>query len=140
MELLLFVLGFLLVLAACIGAGIWQDMQARTTRSLLVDVDPSLALRAVQDQLGGYFWDRTGGPGTVNARRRTLFGGGWVLSADVSVTPEGRTQINAWLSTYETYFGLAYKVDPKAAEKLLRKVDNALSGATAQQMPGPAPA
>lgn len=97
--------------AGLIGVLIWQfseSQRAVATTTVQTRYDPGKVAEIVRSEFEGarsLLWAKTGGPGTINVRRRGVRGG-ITMSITIESRPGGGSQVDMWASETVTYLGV----------------------------------
>ncbi|MDG4765035.1 hypothetical protein O7632_13135 [Solwaraspora sp. WMMD406] len=92
---------------AIIGWQLYETRQAVATTTVDSPYEPAQVAQIIRDAFGGpraVLWTTTGGPGTINMRRRGVRGG-ITMSIDIEPLSGGGTRVDMWASGTVVYFG-----------------------------------
>jgi hypothetical protein len=103
----LFCAAVVVVPIAILGWQWYETQQAVATTTVDSPYEPAEVAQIVRDAFAGpraVLWTTTGGPGTINMRRRGVHGG-ITMSIDIEPLPDGGTRVDMWASGTVVYLG-----------------------------------
>lgn len=119
------ILILILILVGLLALSFWNSARVKQQHETVVTLSPARVEQIIESTFSKIFWADVDGPGDINKRRRTINNSGATVSIDINATADGKTLVRAWMSAWQTRYGMVSSGGGELARKVIKKLDEA---------------